>query len=154
MVRVASSLVCLYHCGAGTRKTHERYIVVSIYCDAFEGIDGVARPDYLGLYRSVRPWFCRTQNALSRDKVAQEFRERILELIDQPGKCLRDQLDVLDFNSLETDDLSAVPHPGFHEALDDGNKQMLATDWELIDTAEKMKRCIQELTVSRYLITL
>ena len=60
-------------------------------------------------------------------------REQIEALLDQPGKCIRDKVDKLDFKQLDGLDLSTIPSPG----LDDS--------WMLVDSAEKMKQCVQEL---------
>jgi hypothetical protein len=81
-----------------------------------------------------------------RDETTKAFRERIHELIDQPGACLRDNVDSLDFDLLEKQDLSTISPPGFQEDVTEGAE--VSTNWVLVDTAEKMKECIKELMVS------
>jgi len=147
--------VGIYHCGIGRYKSDERCIVISIYGDVFDKVHGFRKPDYLGLYRSVRPWFCQNTKSSSsqrNDQRTESFRERVQELIDQPWKCIREGIDVLDFDALEGQDLSTVPPPGFVEDQQDG-ATVVDTNWVLVDTAEKMKQCIQELQVSTVLVS-
>jgi ribonuclease D len=74
-------------------------------------------------------------------------RRNIDQLIDQPGKCLRDDRDVLDFLALESDDLSTIAPPLEHATYDnDHNINHDSEHWMLVDTADKMKQCVAELT--------
>jgi ribonuclease D len=73
-------------------------------------------------------------------------RRRIDQLIDQPGDCLREDRDVLDFFALESDDLSTIAPPGEHATYDKYNNiDNDSSHWMLVDTADKMKQCIAEL---------
>lgn len=139
-------LVSIYHCGIGEYKSKERHVAISIYCDVFDDIDGFSEPDYLDLYRSVTPWFCRHEIASTRDDMTEAFRQKVQELIDQPGWCIRDDIDVLNFAELDGQDLSTIPPPGF-ERTDKLGKQ-LDTNWLLVDTPDKMRLCVDELRVS------
>jgi hypothetical protein len=62
----------------------------------------------------------------------------IQALVDQPGECLRDDIDSLDFSDLELRDLSKATSPGFEEA-----------EWMLVDTPRKMRECVRELEVGK-----
>jgi ribonuclease D len=83
-------------------------------------------------------------------------RQRIDQLIDQPGDCLRDDRDVLDFIALESDDLSTIAPPGpdatdhdeNHNHNNQNNGNHNHDHWMLVDTADKMKQCIAELVES------
>jgi ribonuclease D len=66
-------------------------------------------------------------------------RANIQALLDQPGQCLRDDVDKLDFKQMEQKDLSDIDSPGVGE--DDS--------WMLVDTAEKMHQCCRELEEGR-----
>lgn len=73
-------------------------------------------------------------------------RRNIDRLIDQPGDCLRDDRDVLDFLALENEDLSNISPPGEHATYDnDNNINHDSSHWMLVDTADKMKQCVAEL---------
>jgi ribonuclease D len=74
-------------------------------------------------------------------------RRNIDQLIDQPGDCLRDYRDMMDFSALQSDDLSSIAPPGEHATCDnDNNINHDNSHWMLVDTAAKMKQCIAELT--------
>jgi ribonuclease D len=64
----------------------------------------------------------------------------IFRLIDQPGRCLRDDHDVLVYEDWRTASLADIAPPSSE------NGQALDNDWLLVDTADKMQRCVQELT--------
>jgi ribonuclease D len=74
-------------------------------------------------------------------------RRNIDQLIDQPGNCLRDYRDIMDFSALQGDDLSTIEPPGEEATCDsDNNINHDNCHWMLVDTADKMKQCIAELT--------
>jgi hypothetical protein len=74
-------------------------------------------------------------------------RRNIDKLIDQPGNCLRDDRDVLDFLALDSDNLSTIAPPLEHATYDNDNNINHDSDhWMLVDTADKMKQCVAELT--------
>jgi 3'-5' exonuclease/HRDC domain len=64
----------------------------------------------------------------------------IFRLIDQPGRCLRDGHDVLVYEDRRTASLADIVPPSSEKG------QAPASDWLLVDTANKMQRCVQELT--------
>jgi ribonuclease D len=73
-------------------------------------------------------------------------RQCIDRLIDQPGDCLRDNRDMLDFTALEKDDLSNIAPPGTGKSQDATDSTSNMNDnWMLVDTADKMMQCIAEL---------
>jgi hypothetical protein len=138
--------VRLYHIGLGMHGTSERYIAVSIFCDGFDDIADDFRPKYLGFHKKFKPWFCRHNNYVFRDETTKSFRATIQALIDQPGTCLRDDIDVVNYAELEGKDITEVASINDNESRD-------ASGWMLVDTAEKMKQCIKELTVSSSVAT-
>lgn len=95
---------------------------------------GLRRPVYtFEFYRCFPPWYSR-QNKETREATTKIFREKIQELIDQPGKCIRGALDAINFAELNGEDLSRVEPPRESDP-----------DFILVDTGEKMKQCIAEL---------
>jgi hypothetical protein len=72
-------------------------------------------------------------------EVTQQARDAIDQFIDQPGACLRSDIDTIDFKEMEEEDLSQTTPPGFDEE-----------EWMLVDSREKMRQCIQELEVRRF----
>lgn len=141
-VHDCSITVGLYHCGKGEYSSAERYVAVSIYCDVFDRTEGFCPSGYIGFYRSFPPWYTRRDNAKSREGTTKERRSKIQELIDQPGKCVRDDIDALNFNELDGVDLSKVPPPN----LSNDNDESVPGCWMLVDTVEKMKQCMKELS--------
>ena len=73
---------------------------------------------------------------VNRMDITKMAKSAIEALNDQPGQCLRDDTDELDFELMKGLDLSSIPKPGFE-----------ADEWLLVDTPSKMKQCIQELEV-------
>ena len=116
-------------------------MAVSPYCDVFDRREGFLPSGYIGFYRSFPPWYSRHDNAKTRDETTKQFQSKIQELIDQPGACIRDDLDTLNFKDLEGEDLSDMPPPSL--TIDNES----APNWMLVDTADKMKECVKELTV-------
>ena len=78
-----------------------------------------------------------------RVEISRMAKQAIEALNDQPGECLRDGIDEIDFELLQDYDLSNIPKPGSFSD-DDGNDN---SEWLLVDTPAKMKQCIQELEV-------
>ena len=137
----------LYHASFGKWKQGRRYVAVSIYYDGFRHIPGFGDKEgrqkendfVLQTVAKFRPWILQRgrEGGHDPDAITRENRDSILELIDQPGKCLRDGLDVLNFEELESQDLSQTTPPSFE---DEG--------WFLVDTPEKMKLCVQRISDS------
>ena len=80
----------------------------------------------------------RDPSSTSKDstQITTRVRSAIQALIDQPGECLRDDIDSLDFSDLELRDLSKATPPGFEEE-----------EWMLVDTPQKMRQCVREMEV-------
>lgn len=151
--------VGLHHAAIGaTRDT--RVLILSIYADGFDHCLELEQPSAVLIHR-YRPWYCRrdkqhggqdvtpvksnlstqaaggvTNNVDNTEAVS---RRRINELMDQPGNCLRDKRDVLDFIALEGDDLSDIDPPSGSNNTDNN------ATWMLVDSAAKMMQCIKEL---------
>ena len=72
------------------------------------------------------------------------------ELIDNPEKCLREELDDMDFARWDKVDLSDIPLPTA-SAEHNGNKSgrnSTTPGWTLVDSATKMKACVAELSAA------
>ena len=132
-------LVGLFHCGNGEYGSSERYVAISIYCDVFDCAEGFQPSRYMGFYRSFVPWYNRRENVKSREETTKQFKRKIQDLIDQPGKCIRDDIDTLDFKQLEGADLSKISPPTLE------NDSQVVSPWVLVDTADKMRECAEEL---------
>jgi ribonuclease D len=145
----------------GAPSSRERNIVISIYSDGFDFLPSVATEDSRPSstvtipVRQCRPWFCRhatnpsatcTRNGSGDDAMSGEesvkeankrCRQHIEALMDQPGDCLRDDIDLLDFVDMDGQDLSTIETPSASDR--DGDH------WIMVDTADKMKACAEEL---------
>lgn len=150
--------VDLFHCGVGASREC-RYVVISIHSDGFEYIsDFNDVPQSFIPARQCRPWFHRTDHPSSPedstlqgelksasyihshvDKQTKQGKAQIEALIDQPGTCIRDEVDKVDFKELDGQDLSEIDPPGIGD--EDGS-------WMLVDSVRKMKQCVQELEES------
>eukprot|EP00977_Amphora_coffeiformis_P023537 scaffold13528_cov169-Amphora_coffeaeformis.AAC.7 len=129
--------VGLYHMSIGPNRK-ERTVAISAFEDGFDAsLDQPETPYPTPIYK-YRPWFCHKRRA--NDKTERYQRKKIDRLIDQPGECLRDGVDDLDFEKWDTANLSSYKMP-----------PQLGQDetWTLVDTSEKMQRCIDELTAAR-----
>lgn len=152
---IACFAVDIFHCGVGATRD-DRYILISIHSDGFQYVPELASgaPEARIPVRQVRPWFYRTDHpSIPQDEedtpqrgsragihsfVRQQTkkgRTQIEALIDQPGTCLRDDVDAVDFHELDGQDLSGIVAPGL--GPDDS--------WVLVDSAAKMKQCAREL---------
>lgn len=156
--------VGLFHCGAGDRNVpNDRRIVVSIHYDGLEYVDNLSEPVRVPVMRCL-PWYYRNDHvnvqddmepgsdgesskrlANANNKFALEStlkgRQAIEALIDQPGRCLRDAHDAIDFSELIAMDLSQ------DDVVPNTNGQQDA--WMLVDTRERMELCVKEITDSR-----
>jgi len=129
--------VGLYHTSAGPNRK-ERAIIISAFEDGLDaGLDQQETPYPTPIYK-YRPWFCRKRRA--EDRIERNQREKIDHLIDQPGECLRDGVDDLDFEKWDDADLSSYKIPPQLEQDE---------SWTLVDTPEKMQMCINELKAAR-----
>ena len=150
--------VDLFHCGVGPNREN-RYIVISIHSDGLRYVHDLKEytPEPSIPIRQCRPWYHRmdhpditadelmtpTKTNASIHPYVEELtrlgRAKIEALLDQPGQCLRDDADKLDFKQMETKDLSDIHPPGIGED----------ESWMLVDTAEKMHQCVRELEEAR-----
>ncbi|KAL7578404.1 hypothetical protein ACA910_012801 [Epithemia clementina (nom. ined.)] len=70
-------------------------------------------------------------------------------LIDNPEKCVRDNLDVLDFAFWDKVDMSDVPLPPCSSTNGTENSSSSTNSgWTLVDSPEKMEKCVSELWAS------
>jgi len=139
-------VVGIFHTGVGDRHVADsRRVAVSIHADGLEYVHNLSRPLDVPV-RECRPWFYRNDHpSLSEtrininpvryvDCITLKRREAIQSLIDQPGRCLRDAHDSINFVELEGRDLSEVPTP-----MSEGSS------WVLINNGEKMTACVKEI---------
>ena len=155
--------VGLFHCGAGDRNVpNDRRIVISIHYDGLEYVGNLSEPIRVPVMRCL-PWYYRNDHvniqdvepdsdgesserlANSNNKFVFEAtlkgRQAIEALIDQPGRCLRDAHDTIDFSELVAMDLSQ------DDVASNTNGQQDA--WMLVDTPDRMELCVKEITDSR-----
>jgi ribonuclease D len=143
----------LFHESVGSDR-EGRILVVSIYRDGFLNVPNFKPPPPVIPLSSCRPWFCRKQpmlmptvssgdvtppssnNIQSVKLLTQVGREKIEALIDQPGECIRDDIDVIDYVALDRKDLSNIPLPSYSDS---------EQEWMIVDSAIKMKQCANEL---------
>jgi ribonuclease D len=76
----------------------------------------------------------REQQTTVRKSQPDQRLDPIHALIDQPGDCLREGLDEINFLELLNDSLASIPPPSSSD-----------TCWLMVDTAEKMLQCIAEV---------
>ena len=133
-----------------------RCLVVSIYGDVFgpEILSAVSNSDqalreneYVVAAYKFSPWYCRQYDGAgvnkdqglstcARREQVNKARRQIEGFIDHPENCLRDSIDVLDFDVLLNDDLSSIDPPMIHSQDD---------DCLLVDSADKMTECVRQL---------
>jgi ribonuclease D len=142
----------LYHCAMGDEE-QDRSMAISIYCDVFSSLSGFPthhqRRSNNNNDNPYRPWICRQENRSSLYATQRIMRDKIQQLVDQPWQCLRDR-DALDMEQLIDMDLSTmtVPPKGTdpQQKMSSSSSSSSSTTWILIDTPDKMKQCIRELT--------
>lgn len=123
----------LYHVGVRVTPV-ESFVAISIFKDGLEFALQETECDPKTNFLDLKPWLYRGGDAVAAGiKVGHDA---IYELIDQPGDCLRDGIDELDFEELHNASLENILPP----RLEDDN-------WVLIDSPEKMRECIQEMEV-------
>mmetsp|Transcript_18943 Transcript_18943/g.34363 ORF Transcript_18943/g.34363 Transcript_18943/m.34363 type:complete len:798 (-) Transcript_18943:725-3118(-) len=87
------------------------------------------------------------------EKITRENRHSIQRMIDQPGRCLRDAHDSLDFAELDGADLSTMTSSSSPPTLESCSNPSTenetdASSWMLVDSAEKMRQCVREIADS------
>jgi ribonuclease D len=147
----------IYHTSVGRQKV-DRCVVCSIYRDGFEYLPDFAGKEHqkkmqqnsqtFSILSQLKPWALRRPNnnpsdnitevAIDPEEATKRGREAVYRFVDQPGECLRDGIDLLDFQSMESQDLSQTTPPSF-----------VPDDWMLVDSPEKMEQCVKELEESR-----
>ena len=132
---ICTDIVPLFHCGVDGAIEGTRFVVVSIYSDGLDQVPGIAANNSCPSNNEQnRPWIMR-KNLNSSDNT-EAGKKLIWELIDQPGRCLRDACDAIDLR--ESKDLSSIQPP------ESGDARCL-----LVDTPEKMQECIRELEINK-----
>eukprot|EP00533_Pseudo-nitzschia_delicatissima_P007817 CAMPEP_0116079544 /NCGR_PEP_ID=MMETSP0327-20121206/1198_1 /TAXON_ID=44447 /ORGANISM="Pseudo-nitzschia delicatissima, Strain B596" /LENGTH=647 /DNA_ID=CAMNT_0003570175 /DNA_START=142 /DNA_END=2085 /DNA_ORIENTATION=- len=127
---ICTDIVLLFHCGVNGTNPGERFVVVSVYSDGLSQVPELASNNNSFVYEQCKPWITRKEvNAKSETECQKKL---IWELIDQPDRCLRENCDIIDLQ--QNENLSTIPPP-----------QSGDTNCSLIDSAEKMQHCIQDL---------
>ena len=149
--------VDLYHCGIGIPSSQERHVAISIHSDGLSRHPQLQNTtngssDGKTTMRHCKPWFYGNGGETSRtngditptssnssiswfvEEATKNARADIQALIDQPEKCVRDAQDSINYPELENYDLSGIPPPTHDDNC-----------WMLVDSAQGMKDCAQEL---------
>jgi ribonuclease D len=144
----------LFHCGVDGENEGERCVVVSIYSDGFSHVPGLNdtiidnKSCYLPIEEvgKYKPWIMlKDSNSMNRISLKTNEGEKLIRrMIDQPGRCFRDDdnVDTIDLIEMENDDLSTILPPTKQDDDDDGNPIQVCLR---VDTVESMQRCIKEL---------
>ena len=128
---ICADEVHLFHCGVDGTNEGERFVVVSVYSDGLDHVPGIAPNESSSIFvEKYRPWIVKKH--VNKEEGMEMGKNMIWDLIDQPGRCLRDAFDTIDLR--ENDDLSTIVPPKSGDI-----------DCLLIDTAQKMNGCIQDL---------
>ena len=128
---ICTDEVHLFHCGVDGTNEGERFVVVSVYSDGLDHVPGIAPNESSSIFvEKYRPWIVKKH--VNKEEGMEMGKNMIWDLIDQPGRCLRDAFDTIDLR--ENDDLSTIVPPKSGDI-----------DCLLIDTAQKMNGCIQDL---------
>ena len=138
---VCTDTVDLFHCGVDGPKEGERFVAVSIYSDGLNHVvRGIVPTDCLRSttlqVENYRPWIMKKGGTVDSVRLETEKgKNMIWEMIDQPGRCLRDDFDTIDLQQCQDDTLSTIKPPELRDT----------TTCLLVDSVELMQRCIQEL---------
>jgi 3'-5' exonuclease len=135
----------MHHCCVHADLFHDsindqldrRQMVISCYADGFDYLPtprSKSEPVITALYR-YKPWYCRRY--IDRKEETRVIRDSIWKYIDQPGLCLRDHHDRLEYRSgglsVHTcTNIFATDAPDSFECMH-------------VETAAQMKQCICEL---------
>lgn len=138
---VCTDTIDLFHCGVDGPNEGERFVAVSIYSDGLAHVvRGIVPSDCLRSttlqVKNYRPWIMKKGGTV--DSVCLETekgKNMIWEMIDQPGRCLRDAHDTMDLQQCRDDTLSTIKPPELGDT----------TTCLLVDSVELMQQCIQEL---------
>jgi ribonuclease D len=135
---ICTDTVDLFHCGVDGPNEGERFVAVSIYSDGLaQVVRGIVPTDCLRSttlqVENYRPWIMK-KGVDSRLETG-KGKKIISEMIDQPGRCLRDGRDTIDLLQCQGDTLSTIQAPELGDT----------TTCTLVDTAELMQKCIQDL---------
>lgn len=125
----------LYHVGIKLTPV-ESFIAISMFRDGLDYAVQDSEVDPKVKFLDLKPWFYRSGD--SANAATKVGHDSIYKLIDQPGDSLRDGIDELDFEELKDASLGKILPP----RLDDEN-------WMLIDSKEKMRKCVQEMKVRK-----
>ena len=132
---ICTDNVHLFHCGIDGTNEGDRFVAVSVFSDGLAHVPGMVPTDCLPSTplqaEYHRPWIMRKDIDSSRQT---EEKEKITELMNHPGRCLRDVYDSINLPQVEYDNLSTTRPPGVGDAC-----------CMLVDSAERMQQCIKEL---------
>mmetsp|Transcript_9566 Transcript_9566/g.23484 ORF Transcript_9566/g.23484 Transcript_9566/m.23484 type:complete len:711 (+) Transcript_9566:234-2366(+) len=133
---ICTDTVHLFHCGIDGENEGDRFVAVSIFSDGLAHVPGIVPGDCLPSTplpaENHRPWIMRKDIDSSRETEAKK--EKIREMMNHPGLCLRDTCDTIDLPQFEDENLSTKRPPEIGDAC-----------CMLVDSAERMEQCIKEL---------
>lgn len=133
---ICTDTLHLFHCGIDGANEGERFVAVSVYSDGLAHVPGIAAIDSIASTAlqmgTFKPWVMKKDVNSSWE--IEEGKKMIAEMIDQPGRCLRDAYDAIDLLQIRYDNLSTIKPP------EEGDIKCM-----LVDSAEKIQRCIQDL---------
>lgn len=133
---ICTDTVHLFHCGFDGTNEGDRFVAVSIYSDGLAHVPGILPINCLQSTplhaENFRPWIMRKDIGSSQE--TEESKKKIIEMIDEPGRCFRDTCDAIDVRQMEGENLSTHQPPQMGDAM-----------CMLVDSAERMQQCIQEL---------
>jgi ribonuclease D len=111
----------------------ERYVAISIFHDGLLHVPAI-ETDLVSMLKleTFKPWI--KQKHIDIEHETKVAKEQIYTLIDQPGKCLRDEIDQVDLVQLADEDLRNTTPP---KPEDD--------NWMWVRSTESLEQCIIEL---------
>ena len=141
--------------GEGGDHANNRYVAISIYADAFDGgLPTMEKRDGsspVPVYK-YRPWYysARRRKMEDESRRRREALDSIDALLDQPGECLRDGLDEVDFEAAVGDDLSDIDPPSAAAAAAAAaSPHEDLTAWTLVESKGAMLACVAELQATK-----
>eukprot|EP00934_Nitzschia_sp_Nitz4_P007677 Nitzschia sp. Nitz4//scaffold42_size132992//82037//84154//NITZ4_003406-RA/size132992-processed-gene-0.38-mRNA-1//-1//CDS//3329551739//7667//frame0 len=140
----------LYHVGIGPSRD-DRFVAVSIYRDGLDQVPGMFDQwveenqinRTLSHLRTLKPWAMHLDDSSSPEsssvvETTKRNLDAIHRLIDHPEDCLRDGIDVMDYSKWEHESLSDIVPPTVE-----------SQSWLLVDSPDKVRQCVDELTTNK-----
>ncbi|KAG7350375.1 resistance-nodulation-division (RND) family transporter [Nitzschia inconspicua] len=128
----------LFHVGVENPiSSGDRYLALSVFRDGLRHVPGIeTNAMSQKKLETLQPWIKRDN--VQREQVTNLRTELIYELIDQPGKCLRDEIDQVDLIGMADESLSNTTPPKAQDS-----------NWKWIESKESLKQCILDLEANK-----